>query len=783
MKLIQNILFCFVVSLFALTVLGQTSILPANVYSISGNVGAGATAEPINVGGQSFTQGYRLTVPSTSSSIGDAQISWANSQSVNANDNLQLTFWVRKVAPLDEHNIRGYVSFEQVAAPNKKSLFTSFPCDSNTWTKYIIPFKSASLYNTGEAQLSFQFAFGPQTFEIGGISLVNLGATPPLPGGSSVISGNYSSYFDSGAGGGSATNVAATGQSFAQAIQVNVVGTSANIYNAGLGWNNSVALTKDDVMLLSFWMRKLEPASGNTRAQVVFERNGGDFAKALTLNLPVDTGEWQLFQVPFKSNDNYAVNGAHLVFQFAYGPQKFELGGVTLTNYGQTVQLSQLPTSTYYPQRGNLNAPWRLEANSRIEQIRKGDLKVNVVDRNGNPINGAQVYVQQINHGYKFGSAITAQLLTQNSQDAEIYRSRVSSHFTTSVFENDLKWGLWECATCSSFNKTNTRTAIQWLADRNIAARGHNLIWPSWQYLPSGFQSLGANDLQNRITTRFNDVLGDAGVKGKLYQWDVLNEPYTNYDVQGRISGVNGVTASNGLLGNQEMIRWFQLARQIEPNTKLFINDYDILAGGGTNVQHQDYYYAVIKYLLDNGAPVDGAGMQGHFAGVTSIDLMQNIIARYSQLNVRLAVTEYDFNTADEALQADFTRDFMTLIFSSPKFDDFLMWGFWERAHWLPNGAMYRADWSSKQQALVWNDLLFREWWTNETGNSDASGIYRTRGFKGDYNVTVNYARTIKTVTTKLDANGEVTVMLDVDGRPRSGGTGRRGLTERTVSR
>ena len=229
------------------------------------------------------------------------------------------------------------------------------------------------------------------------------------------------------------------------------------------------------------------------------------------------------------------------------------------------------------------------------------------------------------------------------------------------------------------------------------------------------------------------------------------------------------------------MIRWFQLARQLEPNTKLFINDYDILSAGGTNIQHQDYYFAVIKYLLDNGTPVDGAGMQGHFAGVTSIDLMQNIIARYSQLNVRLAITEYDFNTADEALQADFTRDFVTLIFSSPKFDDFLMWGFWERAHWLPNGAMYRADWSSKQQSLVWNDLWFREWWTNENGNSDASGIYRTRGFKGDYNVTVNYARSIKTVTTKLDASGEVTVRLDVENR--TNGTGRRLPTERTVSR
>jgi hypothetical protein len=147
---------------------------------------------------------------------------------------------------------------------------------------------------------------------------------------------------------------------------------------------------------------------------------------------------------------------------------------------------------------------------------------------------------------------------------------------------------------------------------------------------------------------------------------------------------------------------------------------------------------------------------------------MQEIIDRFSALRVPLAITEYDFNSTDEALQADFTRDFLTLIFSSPKFDDFLLWGFWERAHWLPAGAMYRADWSSKPNALVWNDLWFREWWTNESGASDSSGVYQVRGFKGEYNVTVNFARVTKTVTTKLEATGEVTITLDVDAKPRN---------------
>jgi hypothetical protein len=112
-------------------------------------------------------------------------------------------------------------------------------------------------------------------------------------------------------------------------------------------------------------------------------------------------------------------------------------------------------------------------------------------------------------------------------------------------------------------------------------------------------------------------------------------------------------------------------------------------------------------------------------------------------------------------LQAEYTRDVMTMIFSHPKFTDFLMWGFWERSHWLPAGAMYRADWSSKPNALVYNDLVFREWWTNEAGVADAAGRFTARGFKGAYNVTAVYQRVANTVTATIDSSGEVTVTLD----------------------
>jgi GH35 family endo-1,4-beta-xylanase len=759
------LLISFALTLLSFTAPAQTgaSILPENLYDFSGPVGLSATVTPVNVAGQPFAQAYRVAVSGTAANIHDAELKWPTTQPVNQGDNLQLAFWVRKVAPLDGNNIRGFAGFEKIGAPRTKSLFTVFPCDSEVWTKYIIPFKAAANYAAGEAQLTFQFAHGPQEFELGGISLVNPGVTPPPPtSNNSVLPPNiYQSYFSyiDQAVGGSVRVVNVAGQPFTQAFQVTHNGDSDFVYRSGLGWRNATALAKGDTMLLGFWARKLE--GDVIRAQVIFERNGGNYEKSVTSNFPNDTGEWKFYQLAFRSSADFAPDQAGLIFQFAYGPQKFEIGGVSLVTFGPNVNPSQLPSSFYYPGRGDATAAWRVEANKRINQHRKGNLTVVVRDRDGKPIPGATVFVQQTNHGFKFGSAVTAQLLAgsgQTAADREIYRSRVSSHFTTTVFENDLKWPFWEG--WASWNRLATMNALTWLRDNHLTARGHNLIWPAYGNMPNDTRSLGPEALRARIDNHFAEILKPENAGGKCYQWDVINEPYTNFEVMGRIGGA-GVAQSDGLLGNFEMVRWFQNARRLDPDARLFVNDYDILAAGGLDLRHQDYLFALAQWLLANGAPLDAVGLQGHFNRVTPPATMQAIIERFSQLPVTLAITEFDLNTIDEELQADYTRDVMTMIFSQPKFTDFLIWGFWERAHWLPAGAMYRADWSSKPNALAYNDLVFREWWTNATGVADSTGSFTARGFKGAYNVTAVYQRVSQTVAATIDTTGEITVTLE----------------------
>ena len=127
-----------------------------------------------------------------------------------------------------------------------------------------------------------------------------------------------------------------------------------------------------------------------------------------------------------------------------------------------------------------------------------------------------------------------------------------------------------------------------------------------------------------------------------------------------------------------------------------------------------------------------------------------------------LEITEFDIDSADEATQADYTRDFLTATFSYPQTKAFIMWGFWEGSHWRPRGAMLRRDWSPKPNYAAWNDMVFKKWWTNADGKTSGQGTFATRGFLGDYEIEVKANGKTKTVKATLPKGGtKVECVLD----------------------
>ena len=72
-----------------------------------------------------------------------------------------------------------------------------------------------------------------------------------------------------------------------------------------------------------------------------------------------------------------------------------------------------------------------------------------------------------------------------------------------------------------------------------------------------------------------------------------------------------------------------------------------------------------------------------------------------------------------------------------PACTGFVFWGFWEGAHWRPDSALFRKDWSEKRNLAAYRDLVFKEWWIDETGKTKEYGEFALRAFKGTYRSTV----------------------------------------------
>lgn len=79
--------------------------------------------------------------------------------------------------------------------------------------------------------------------------------------------------------------------------------------------------------------------------------------------------------------------------------------------------------------------------------------------------------------------------------------------------------------------------------------------------------------------------------------------------------------------------------------------------------------------------------------------------------------------------------DFMTISFSHPSVDAFIIWGFWEGAHWRANegGAIIRRDWSLRPAAEAFDRLVNRTWRTNTTVKTGRTGQIGVSAFYGGY--------------------------------------------------
>lgn len=509
-------------------------------------------------------------------------------------------------------------------------------------------------------------------------------------------------------------------------------------YNVQSAWKSSGPVQKGDVLLARMAIRAVyaKQESGDAVVNFFVQQAQPPNEKSVIIEIS-GSPEWKVIEIPFTATSNMATGEGGICFSYGALAQKVEIASLQLLNFGNRATLAQLPTTRFTYAGREAGAEWRKQAFKRIEEIRTAPLTVQVTDAKGRPVPGAQVSARLVQNEFLFGTAVSVDELVGTGPSTAVYKDNLKALFNTVVIDNNLKWEPWT----KPDRRAKTMVALDWIEEQGFRLRGHNLVWPSRKFSPEFVkrQTPFGLGLQDSIRRHIRSIV--TATKGKVVAWDVINEMlHENEYFQ--------------VMPRTEAAEWFKQAKQLDPQAALFINEYGMLNSVASPQNIKDYL-AVIEELRGYGAPIDAVGIQGHVGRqprnpaqvLTDLDMFKN-------LNLPIQITEFDINMQDEQLQADYTRDFLIACYSHPLVTGFTMWGFWEGAHWKPDAAMFRKDWTPKPNLAAWRDLVTKEWVTNINQTTPSSGQVAARGHLGRYEITVKKGKATKTVVYQLTKAG-----------------------------
>ncbi|NEC25187.1 1,4-beta-xylanase [Streptomyces sp. SID8111] len=241
--------------------------------------------------------------------------------------------------------------------------------------------------------------------------------------------------------------------------------------------------------------------------------------------------------------------------------------------------------------------------------------------------------------GRYFGVAIAANRLNDST-----YASIASREFNSVTAENEMKIDATQPQR-GQFDFSAGDRVYNWAVQNGKEVRGHTLAWHSQQ--PGWMQSLNGGALRQAMIDHINGVMNHY--KGKITQWDVVNEAFAD--------GSSGARRDSNLerSGSDWIEVAFRTARAADPSAKLCYNDYNVEDWTWAKTQAM---YRMVRDFKQRGVPIDCVGFQSHFnSGSPYNSNFRTTLSEFAALGVDVAVTELDIQGASPTTYAAVVND------------------------------------------------------------------------------------------------------------------------------
>ncbi|GGR71614.1 endo-1,4-beta-xylanase [Nocardioides luteus] len=321
------------------------------------------------------------------------------------------------------------------------------------------------------------------------------------------------------------------------------------------------------------------------------------------------------------------------------------------------------------------------------------------------PSDSLRSYASPIN--LRIGVAVNPEVLA-DKELADI----AADEFSSLTAENEMKWETVEPER-GTYDWSGADEVVDFARAHGQKVRGHTLLWhnqnPAW--LTEGVEDGSIDDRELREILKKHITDEVRHFRGRIYQWDVANEFFTDTNPS-RLNPDNFWVSHLGPGVIADAFRW---AHAADPKARLFYNDYNIAGEDGHNAK-ADAVHAFVKSLKKQGVPIHGVGNQGHldtqygFSG----ERFRADLQRYADLGLEVAVTEADVRTFVDSPETQVPTDDLALFAHSYEFSQmlqacldvractsFTVWGIDDPHSWVPGwfeGQGYALLWDVNRQ-------------------------------------------------------------------------------------
>ncbi|MBV9449090.1 MAG: endo-1,4-beta-xylanase [Streptosporangiaceae bacterium] len=275
------------------------------------------------------------------------------------------------------------------------------------------------------------------------------------------------------------------------------------------------------------------------------------------------------------------------------------------------------------------------------------------------------------------------------------YAAVAAGQFSVVTPGNEMKWQVVE-PTQGTFDWSGADRLVAFAQAHGQLVRGHTLLWhnqlPTW--LTTGVANGTISDAQLTDLLHQHITTEVTRYKGKIWQWDVANEFFTDSNP----SGINPNDFWVSHLGAGIIPQAFRWAHEADPHALLCYNDYNIAGEDGSNAK-SDAVFAWLQQMLAQGVPINCVGDQGHLDtqfGFSGTRMTQDL-QRYASLGLKVAITEADVrtfvNNATDQVPTDnlsqFAQPFefgqmLKACLAVRQCISFTVWGFGDADSWVP---------------------------------------------------------------------------------------------------